>query len=44
MLSSPPRELVQSFLKNIKDAIETYLATIEELTNENTIRVVEIPA
>ena len=31
-------------LENIKDAIETYLATIEELTKDKTTRVVEVSA
>jgi predicted RNase H-like HicB family nuclease len=29
-------------LDNIKDAIETYLATIEELTKDNTTRLVDV--
>ncbi len=31
-------------LENIKDAIETYLATIEELTRDKETRQVEVPA
>ena len=31
-------------LENIKDAIETYLATVEELTRDKTFRLVEVPA
>jgi predicted RNase H-like HicB family nuclease len=31
-------------LENIKDAIETYLATVEELTKDKVTRVVEVPA
>lgn len=31
-------------LENIKDAIETYLATVEELTRDKETRQVEIPA
>lgn len=31
-------------LENIKDAIETYLATVEELTKDNVTRVVEVSA
>ena len=30
-------------LENIKDAIETYLATVEELTKDETCRLVEVP-
>ena len=30
-------------LENIKDAIETYLPTIEELTKDETTRLVEVP-
>ena len=30
-------------LENIKDAIETYLATVEELTKDETTRLVEVP-
>jgi predicted RNase H-like HicB family nuclease len=29
-------------LENIKDAIETYLATVEELTKDKTTRLVEV--
>jgi predicted RNase H-like HicB family nuclease len=31
-------------LENIKDAIETYLATVEELTQDKVTRLVEVPA
>ena len=31
-------------LENIKDAIETYLATVEELTKGTVTRLVEVPA
>jgi predicted RNase H-like HicB family nuclease len=31
-------------LENIKDAIETYLATVEELTKDSVTRLVEVPA
>ncbi len=31
-------------LENIKDAIETYLATVEELTRDKETRQVEVPA
>jgi predicted RNase H-like HicB family nuclease len=31
-------------LENIKDAIETYLATVEELTKDKGTRLVEVPA
>jgi predicted RNase H-like HicB family nuclease len=31
-------------LENIKDAIETYLATVEELTKNTITRLVEVPA
>ncbi len=31
-------------LENIKDAIETYLATVEELLKDKTTRFVEVPA
>lgn len=31
-------------LENIKDAIETYLSTVEELTKDKVARVVEVPA
>jgi len=30
-------------LEDIKDAIETYLATVEELTKDETCRLVEVP-
>jgi len=30
-------------LENIKDAIETYLATVQELTKDETTRLVEVP-
>jgi predicted RNase H-like HicB family nuclease len=30
-------------LRNIADAIETYLATVEELTKGQTTRLVEVP-
>jgi predicted RNase H-like HicB family nuclease len=30
-------------LENIKDAIETYLATVEELVKDKETRLVEIP-
>jgi predicted RNase H-like HicB family nuclease len=30
-------------LENIKDAIETYLATVEELTRGQMTRLVEVP-
>jgi predicted RNase H-like HicB family nuclease len=30
-------------LENIKDAIETYLATVEDLTKDETVRLVEVP-
>ncbi len=30
-------------LENIKDAIETYLATVEKLTENTVTRLVEIP-
>ena len=30
-------------LDNIKDAIETYLATVEELTKDKITRLVEVP-
>jgi predicted RNase H-like HicB family nuclease len=29
-------------LENIRDAIETYIATVEELTKDETTRVVEV--
>jgi len=31
-------------LENIKDAIRTYIATVEELTKDQTTRLVEVPA
>ena len=31
-------------LANIKDAIETYLATVEELLKDKVTRLVEVPA
>jgi predicted RNase H-like HicB family nuclease len=31
-------------LENIKDAIETYLATVEELLTDKVTRLVEVPA
>ena len=31
-------------LENIKDAIATYLATVEELTGDTETRLVEVPA
>jgi predicted RNase H-like HicB family nuclease len=31
-------------LENIKDAISTYLATVEELVKDKTSRLVEVPA
>jgi predicted RNase H-like HicB family nuclease len=31
-------------LENVKDAIETYLATVEELTKDKTTRFVEVAA
>jgi predicted RNase H-like HicB family nuclease len=31
-------------LESIKDAIETYLATVEELTKDKVTRLVEVPA
>ena len=31
-------------LENIKNAIETYLVTVEELTRGKTFRLVEVPA
>ena len=31
-------------LENIKDAIETYLATVEELLKDKASRLVEVPA
>ena len=31
-------------VENIKDAIETYLATIQELTKDKITRLVEVPA
>lgn len=31
-------------LENIKDAIETYLATVEELVKDKVTRLVEVPA
>jgi predicted RNase H-like HicB family nuclease len=30
-------------LENIKDAIQTYLATVEELIKDKTSRLVEVP-
>lgn len=30
-------------LENVKDAIRTYLATVEELTKDNVTRLVEVP-
>jgi len=30
-------------LENIKDAIETYLATVEELLKDKVTRLVEVP-
>lgn len=30
-------------LENIKDAIKTYLATVEELMKDKTVRLVEVP-
>jgi predicted RNase H-like HicB family nuclease len=32
----------QEALENIKDAIETYLATVEELTKDKATRLVEV--
>jgi predicted RNase H-like HicB family nuclease len=37
-------ETEQEALENIKDAIETYLATVEELTRGQMTRLVEVPA
>jgi predicted RNase H-like HicB family nuclease len=34
----------QEALDNIKDAIETYLETVEELTKNAVTRLVEVPA
>jgi predicted RNase H-like HicB family nuclease len=31
-------------LENIKDAIETYLATVDELLKDKVTRLVEVPA
>jgi predicted RNase H-like HicB family nuclease len=31
-------------LENIKDAIKTYLATVDELVKDKTSRLVEVPA
>ena len=30
-------------LENVKDAIDTYLATVEELTKDKATRLVEVP-
>ena len=37
-------ETEKEALENIKDAIETYLATVEELTKNKMTRLVEVPA
>ncbi|MCI0496273.1 type II toxin-antitoxin system HicB family antitoxin [candidate division KSB1 bacterium] len=37
-------ETEEEALENIKDAIQTYLATVEELTEDETSRLVEVPA
>jgi len=37
-------ETEEEALENIKDAIETYLATLEELTQGQVTRLVEVPA
>ncbi len=37
-------ETEEEALENIKDAIQTYLATVEELTKDEMSRLVEVPA
>jgi len=37
-------ETEEGALENIKDAIETYLLTVEELTKDSMTRLVEVPA
>ena len=37
-------ETEEEALENIKDAIQTYLATVDELTKDETSRLVEVPA
>lgn len=37
-------ETEEEALENIKDAIQTYLATVEELTKDETSRLVEVTA
>jgi predicted RNase H-like HicB family nuclease len=36
-------ETEEEALENIKDAIETYLATVEELLKDKATRLVEVP-
>lgn len=37
-------ETEEDALENIKDAIQIYLATVEELIKDKTSRLVEVPA
>ncbi len=37
-------ETEEEALENIRDAIETYLATVEELTKDKATRLVEVAA
>ena len=39
-----PRVRLREALENIKDAIETYLAAVEDLLGDEVTRVVEVPA
>jgi len=39
-----PGTTEEEALENIRDAIETYLATVEELTKDKVTRVVEVSA
>jgi len=36
-------ETEEKALENIKDAITTYLATVDELTKDENTRVIEVP-
>ena len=36
-------ETEEKALENIKDAIATYLATVDELTKDKNTRVIEVP-
>ena len=36
-------EIEEDALENIKDAIQTYLATVEDLIKDKTSRLVEVP-